>query len=172
MNARPHHPLGRLAVLGLALAPVLASGLAGCSWFGEDKPPPPCPTVSVLGDAAQLVRYSPGPGRDITDIGLEVRMGDARSGCEYRMNDADEPTGVTVQAAAVTAFNRGAANRDRQAAVTYFVALVGPDDAIVRKSEFPIQVAFPGNRTSLVHIESDPPVTLDIPLPTLEGEDR
>jgi len=146
-----------------AVALVSALGVSTCALF-ESEVPPPCPRVSVLGDAARLTRFAEGPGRDLTDVVYEAEMTDVLSSCEHLVDDDTGRTVVVIVVAPVVSAVRGPANRDHQARFDYFVTVVGPQEAILNKEAFGLAVQFPGNRTRVRFRDDDPPVTVDLPL--------
>lgn len=146
----------RPAVIAIA---VLA--LSACEAM-KSTPPPPCPEVSVLSDAATLTKFVEGRGRDLTDVLYEAKLVDAVGACDY---DVEKKTGegtLAVEMAVSMEMARGPANRDGKAPVNYFVAVVGKDRAVLNKQDFTGTVEFTGNRTQLRW--TDEPVYLSIPL--------
>lgn len=93
--------------------------LAGCSIFGGDKTPPPCPEISVLSDASKFTQFRPGPGRDITDITLQGEITGFKGACTY---DKDAKT-MTVTLQVTMVFTHGPAAPSREAQASYFVAV-------------------------------------------------
>lgn len=142
----------RSAVLGLvALVP-----LAACS--GDDAPDYGCPRITVMQDAASLTRFV-GASRDLLDVDYQVQIADFLAGCQYEAG----VDGVAVAVAPVIVVDRGPANRDRQAAVEYFVSVVRGGNAILNKQVFATTVAFEGNRGRVVLREDDAPIVIDLP---------
>lgn len=137
-------------------AVLLALMLAGCGMF-DKKQPPPCPPISVLADAGDLVRYKPGPGRDITDVVFEAKISNFRGSCSYR----DKNTKVSIDLAVMIDLKRGPADRDGKAAFEYFVAIPKFHPAPEGKRVLPIQVEFVRNRTRLRVTDA---LELDIPI--------
>lgn len=148
---RRSHRLVLLAALGL-----LAAGCMG------NKKMDVCPRVAVVGDASSLTRFRPGPGRDILDIDFQANMTDVRAACEYPDKKAERRE-VVVQVAPVLVFSRGAANGDRKAQATYFVSVVRNAE-VLTKQEFVAAVDFVGNRSRVLFNDTEPPITIDIPL--------
>lgn len=126
-------------LLGLASLPLLAA----CA--GNEEETRPCPQAVVLTDAARQVKFS-GPGRDLTDVLFEASIHTGRLVCEYDENVLDVDLQVEVVA------QRGPANSDRLANVTYFVAVAQGESVLARES-FDIAVPFPGNRTQVSGLE-------------------
>lgn len=126
----PLHPA--VLLLGLAGIPLLAA----CATEEETRP---CPQAVVLTDAARQVKFS-GPGRDLTDVLFEASIQAGRLVCEYDENELDWDLQVEVVA------QRGPANSDRLANITYFVALAQNENVLAHDS-FDLPIPFPGNRT-------------------------
>ena len=143
----------------LAVLAALGLLVAGCS---SPKEMDVCPRVAVVGDAASLTRFRPGPGRDILDIDFQATMTDVRAACDYPDKKAKRRE-VVVQVAPDLVFGRGAANTDRKAQATYFVSVVRTGE-ILTKQEFVAAVDFVGNRSRVFFNDPEPPITIDIPL--------
>ena len=151
---------------------VLAAGmvLAGCgaydsmqeSIFGKEKILA-CPRVSVLPEGASLTKFLPGPGRDIIDIVYQGEIRDVLRSCEYDIDDDTNTGTVAVELFLVIGAERGAADRERRADFTYFVAITGGERTVLNKNTFDAAVAFPGNISRLTWTD-DKPMTLNIPL--------
>ena len=145
--------LCRLAV------PLLALSAFGCTLFKAEVPPP-CPPVSIIRDAGNLVRYKPGQGRDVIDVLFEAKVAKFTGECQY--NKAR--TRVTVELAIDFNLQRGPANRDRKARFEYFVAIPAFHPAPQGKRIFPLVVGFPEKR-SRVQIRDE----IDIAIPISRG---
>lgn len=138
---------------------LLAIGLtvSACSAFRKEIPQYACPKVLILGDAGSLVRFKPGPGRDITDILFEARIANFVGGCEY----TEDGVGITLRVQ--IAVERGAANRDREIALEYFAAIPAYQPRPEGKSILPVSGSFADNRSRLIYEDE---VDLTIPLET------
>ena len=155
-----------MRLLPPAAALLLFLGLTACAAIdaitGNTPPPPPCPEVSVLPEAATVTRFREGPGRDIIDEIFSGAIADVQMGCEH---DIDEDTGEGTLSMAVAMMihaERGAANRDRRALFRYFVSLTDPSRKIIAKETFDLPSVFPGNHNRM--LVTDDPVELTIPL--------
>lgn len=148
-----------------AAGAVLALAVAGC---GSTPEPAECPPVSVLGEAASLTRFAPGPGRDLVDVDFRAELTDLRSGCVYAKEEGGASKLVVAVGPAIAA-TRGPANENRKADFQYFVSVVGADADILNKQLFPVSVTFPGNSTRVDVVQDDPPVSIDLPI-AAEGE--
>jgi hypothetical protein len=113
-NAQPD--LRRLRHLVLLLP--LAAG--ACGMF-DRSPPPVCPRIGILSDAASLVKFRPGDGRDLTDVEHEAEILGVDRTCEMRDGGKAVDVAVTVQMAAA----RGpAAPEATTIPLPYFIAVV------------------------------------------------
>jgi hypothetical protein len=99
----------------------------------------------VLTDAARQVKFS-GPGRDLTDVLFEASIQTGRLVCEYDETELDWDLQVEVVA------QRGPANDDRLANITYFVA-IAHNESVIDRQAFDITLPFPGNRTRYSGLE-------------------
>ena len=133
--------LGRRAGFLLGLAGV--SLLAACAAEPERRP---CPQAVVLTDASRQVKFS-GPGRDLTDVLFEASIQAGQLVCEYDENVLDVDLQVQVVA------QRGPANGDRLANISYFVAVARTDQTVLARENFDITIPFPGNRTRVSGLE-------------------
>lgn len=124
----------RLALLAL---PAL---LAGCGSGSESTLPPPCPQVGILRDAADLARFAPGGGTDITDMVIEARMTGVAGSCQRRSDGAVE---VVVRVAMEA--TRGPRATSRAEQLPYFIAVTDAEGRVVDKAEFGVAIQFPAN---------------------------
>jgi len=138
-------PAARAAlVLGAVLA------VAGCTTKAQEaRNAASCPKAYIVGDAAQLVRFKPGPGRDPTDVLFRADVLRADNKCEFSRDGVVIDTNVTLAVQEGPA----AATQGRQAAFNYFVALIGPNNRILAREEFTADYRFDGNRTRLAGVE-------------------
>ena len=132
---RGQRPLGRVR---RATVTALFLVLAGCGLFGGDILLP-CPRSVVLADAAELVDFRPGPGRDLTDVRLEAAISGVRRECEY-----DEDGFVDVDLDVAIELTRGPALEGGAARAEYFVVITDPEEKVVAKRVFVLDVEFPG----------------------------
>jgi len=126
--------LRRLAVLA---APLL---IAACGLGSGPEQPPACPQVGILQDAADLARYRPGGGTDITDMVVEARMTGVSGGCQRTSRDA-----VEVMLRIGIEATRGPRATSRAEALPYFIAVTDTQGRVVDKAEFTTTVEFPSN---------------------------
>jgi hypothetical protein len=146
------------ALLGAAVL------LSGCSVLQKDKSLPPCPPVYILGDAATITKYRPGPGRDLTDVEVQGEIVGWSGNCSYDAKGANITMQVAIEA------KRGPANATRKAELSYFVAVPYYFPNPEAKGVFPLAVEFPeGQNTVRV---TDDVVTLQIPVKNKEVIDK
>lgn len=156
-------PAASIRFIGIAFAALVLLAGAGCGSSSDEQRPPPCPRVSVLGDAATLTRFAEGAGQDLVDVDYQVEVTDIDSGCQYVKNEAGEQVVVVAMAPVMVAV-RGPTNRDREARFDYFVSVIDSKRSVLNKQTFSMLVEFPGNLTRVALRDDDPPVTVDIPL--------
>ena len=142
----PFPTLTRLRLRFLPLATGLAA-LGGCGTSG-DQTLPPCPAVSILGDAADLTRYR-SASQDIIDMVLAGRITGLSGTCKL----AKDGKGVLTTVNIGRDLTRAAAAPARAADASFFVALTKGDE-ITSKQVFPLHVQFPPN-TDRVRLSGD-----------------
>ena len=119
---------------------LLATLLAGCGRPDANAFPPACPRAAILGDAADLVRYRDGGGRDLTDLTLAGRIVGVSGQCQ----PGDTPRELQATMQVTVELTRGPARQLREAEVSIFVA-VSEGDRILDKKLFPLRAAFAPN---------------------------
>ncbi len=149
--------LHRLA--GLLL---LSLSLSACSAFDPAEPPPPCPPVSTLGDAAKLTRFMEGPGRDLIDIDFTGQIAHLSGKCFYEYDPETGDGLVRVNIKPEFRIERGAGNKTRTAEFEYFVSILDDQGNVLDKQTFPYSAKYWKNRQTLT--DRDSPVELSIPL--------
>lgn len=132
-----------MSILIRAVGAILLLTLAACS---STQPPPPggCPKVVVLGELAELVRFRPGAGRDLTDVELQAKFSTLASGCRYDKQSVETEIDIEVEA------TRGPALGPGKTSFVYFAAITNPAGEIVAKEPFDAALEFKGNTTRLV----------------------
>lgn len=148
-------PFPTLSHLCLRLLPLAAAAaLGGCGATGDEFPPP-CPTVAILGDAADLTRYR-GAHQDLTDMVLSGRITGLSGSCKRASKGATVLTTVRV----ALELARGPAAPGRIANAAYFVALA-QGETIIAKQVFALRADFPSN-TERVSLKGD---EVEVPVP-------
>lgn len=155
---------GTAAGIAGRAAAILVFAVTACTVFQAEEPPPACPRISILGDAATLTRFRPGPGRDLTDVLYEGVVTGVNGSCAYA---DDGKRALSMKVSLVIEAARGPAMRDGRAAFPYFVGITDLSRNVLNKQRFSVTVVFPGNRTRLV--VTDNPVALEIPVKAGRG---
>jgi len=153
--------------IAITVLSLLGLGLGACS---SDLPPPPCPEIQILGAAAKLTRFKPGPGRDIIDVMHDNALTQFLSGCIY---DIDE-TGageLSVYLAPTIQSTRGPAFSGNVARMEYFIIVSDTQKNLLDEQRFPIEIAHAQNLPQVTWSLKEPN-TLRIPLRSGQtGED-
>ncbi len=132
--------LGRRPLKAAVVAIALLS--AGCGLFSSE-PPRPCPPVSVLKDAAELIRYRPGPGRDLIDVVDQAKVARVERKCDYDGNR------LVVELKLDLAVERGPAAAAATVELPYFIAVIDARQRILAKEVFISRITFPADRRRL-----------------------
>lgn len=119
--------------------------LSSCGMFEKDLPQYPCPKVLILRDAGHLVRFKPGPGRDITDIQFEAALANFKGTCKYVKG------GVNIDLQIMIGVERGAAGKSSDVDFDYFVALPDYRPSPEGKKILPVHGQFQDNLTRLTY---------------------
>jgi hypothetical protein len=143
------------AANGAALLGLLA--LSGCGWFSSSssKQAQACPSAVVLRPLSNTAVFGPAPERRPDNVAFYGLLSEADVKCEY--------TGDTMRITldAVVVGERGPAARGDSVDLQYFVAVTGPDQAILDKKPLAVRIAFePTQKRSGVtdHIEETIPL--------------
>ena len=141
--------------------------LSGCSWaagwFGSSEPAPrpiaepnACPTAAILRPIAQTAVFAPGQPPQPTGVAFTGLLSEVEANCD-RAGDA-----VRLKLDTVVVGERGPAAGPAAAVdLWYFVAVTGPDQAILGKRLFPvhIEIARDAKRAAVSdHIEETIPL--------------
>lgn len=145
--------MNRLRLISGAVLAGALSLLQGCGIFTTPADSPACPRVAVLADAARIVKFKPGQGRDLTDVLYEGQFRDVNGTCAYdmRRGHVDLDFSVDIEIA------RGPAETTRQVSIQYFVAVVDPNQNILGKEKFTSTFRFEGNANRAVITEDVSP---------------
>ena len=121
--------------------------LSGCGWFSSDEPekrvmvaPTACPTAAILRPLSQTAMFAPGQSRQQAGVAFYGLLSEVDAKCE--------PAGgaVRLKLDTVVVGERGpAAGTAGAVDLWYFVAVTGPDQAILSKRLFPIHIAIPAD---------------------------
>lgn len=132
------------------------TALAACSAPKPTEFAPSCPRVAIVADAADISRYRPGGGQDLTDLVLDGRIAGFKGNCE-REDANNVRTNVTVDMALL----RGPASGGRRTQISYFIA-VRDGDRLLDKQTYNLGITFPDNQDQIRM--SGPETSLIVPV--------
>ncbi len=147
---------------------VLAFGLGACSAyeFVSDKMSDPiilkCPNYWIVSEAASVVKFRDGLGRDLTDVNYEGEIVGVQLGCISYIDKKTRTGTMDVDVTVRFSAQRGPANRDRKAHFDYFIRILDPNRNILKGEDLSVVINFPGNKTRLQF--RSPPLTLELPI--------
>ncbi|WP_413204751.1 hypothetical protein [Rhodospirillum sp. A1_3_36] len=141
--------------LSPALAAAVVLTLSGCGAFEADDKRK-CPEIRIDATTADMTRFRPGPGRDVTDITLTGELAGFQGTCQY------DDSGVSVDMYLSFSMALGPAAVDRAAEFQYFVAIPQffPDPAA--KQVYTAQAEFPPNVSRVRYRDEE--VSIRLPL--------
>jgi hypothetical protein len=147
----------RFAALSIGLAAAL--GLTGCGMslpFVSSKPAVPCPSAVILRPLANTAIFDPGAtARRPDNVAFYGLLSEVDAKCDYVGDRVRETLDVIVIG------ERGPAAHADSADFTYFLAVVGPGQAVLSKKSFSVHIAIPpGQKRSGVtdHIQEAIPL--------------
>ncbi len=130
----------------------------------------PCPDYRILKEAARLVAFRKGPGRDLLDIEVEGAIGDARLECLTFVDKETKKGRMDAVFSVVFGARRGPANTTRKAELPYFVSVTDKNRNVLYRETFKITVDFQGNQTEMQFVGE--PIKLELPLsPDIKSRD-
>ncbi len=143
----------------LILAVCMVSALAGCetatTTFDRvttlwSKPLVySCPDYRILKDAARMVAFKPGRGRDLLDVDVEGAIGDARLECLTFVDKDTKKGHMEARFTVLFGTRRGPANDTRKAELPYFVSVTDKNRNVLYRETFKLPVTFAGNQTEM-----------------------
>jgi hypothetical protein len=151
---RPSRLCRAVAAAAVALLP-----LAGCSWIHSpfaSAPKEACPATVVLRPLGNTAIFPPGRQPTPDSVAFYGILSEVDGDCEYVGGAVRETLNVIL----VGERGPAAANADA-VALNYFIAVVGPDQRILSKRSFTVNVVFPptGKRAGVTdHIEETIPL--------------
>ena len=137
--------------------------MVGCT--ARDAEVVRCPITRGLEDAAQVTRFKPGPGRDITDIIFDAEFAEISGTCEI---DDDE---IEVELKLVILANRGPADTSRAASFAFILAVVDLErnflvhNGKALRRRFDGRVEFPGNQSRVAYTDE-----FELTIPLIPGQ--
>lgn len=121
-----------------ALLPlVLLVFVAACS--SDESPPPGCPVTNFVNDLDHVTAFTDDAVGDLTDVRFDAQLTSLSAICNF---ESDE---LVMDIAFQVLASRGPANKDNQAAVTYFIAIADQTGTIIAKETFDNILPFKGN---------------------------
>jgi hypothetical protein len=132
--------------------------ISGCGWLGSSsasKPTEACPSTVILRPLASSAVFGPAPERRPDNVAFYGLLSEADAKCVYSGDAVRFVLDVVVVA------ERGPAAKADSADFQYFVAVTGPDQAILSKKPFPVRIVFetPQKRSGVTdHIEETIPL--------------
>ncbi len=139
------HLLKRL----LPLLPVTLL-LAGCGpggMFSDEKPAAGCPVAGALEEAMQVVRFTPGSDKAPTDLVFAAQFARVGRTCYFDEKEAQIDIALMIEV------RRGPANAEAEAPLTYFVAVLDPEDKVVLRQPFKAVVKFQNRDTRVSYVD-------------------
>lgn len=135
---------GQKAMSGAALGALLLLGACG---GGARTPAPigpaPCPRIAILADGADLTRYRPDAGRDLTGMTLDARIAGFDARCDFATSDRSV---LDVRITPRFLAERGPAAEGRVADLPWFVAMTDASDTeVLARVAATTRVTFPPN---------------------------
>ena len=118
------------------LATGLIGLLAGCDTLFPG-PQGPCPTVSIVSDAARLTQYREGAGRDLTDVRYRAEISNVQFNCRYQ-RDGRLMAALAIDIVAT----RGPAAEGGSGNFPFFVAIADSRQNILAKEVFDSVIEF------------------------------
>lgn len=155
--------VGKRVVLAAIVGSVVA--LSSCKIFVKEEPPP-CPRVSILADAAKLVQFRAGAGRDLTDIALKAELVNYHGSCFY---DKDNQTMTLTLQVGIDA-ERGVALTGDTATISYFVTVPEFFPQPAAKKILPVTLQFSKNSNHLRVTDGD--VEIKFPIKSTKEMER
>jgi len=100
-----------------------------------------CPAVRVLQDLDELTRFSPGAGRDPTDVRIEAWISRVTGECTLDERD------LLVDLVVEIGTRQGPANTSEQAEIRYFVAIADANQNILSRRGFLAKAPYVSRKT-------------------------
>jgi hypothetical protein len=137
--------MGRGQKIMMAGALGLPLALAACGGSANAPPPgaAPCPRIAILADGADLTRYRPGAGRDLTGMTLDARIAGFEARCDFADSNRNA---LAVRITPRFDAERGPAAEGRSVDLPWFVALSDTADTeMLARIAGTTRVTFPPN---------------------------
>ncbi|MGQ0741751.1 MAG: hypothetical protein ACT4OG_05585 [Alphaproteobacteria bacterium] len=120
----------------LPLVVLAALFLCGCENIPigapEDPNAPGCPSGTALAEAATVIKFRPGGGKDPTDVVFTGELAKPDVSCDFDPDDGE----VDASFSFLVTARRGPAATNEPQTLTYFVAVVDLENNVVLKRTF------------------------------------
>jgi hypothetical protein len=126
-------PKARIASIAASLALVVSA----CGSSDPEQPAAPCPTVLFLKGAERTADYRPGSSPRPADLRHLAVLTELVSICRYEANGVDVALRFDLVA------EKGPAYEGGPLRLTYFVASLDPDQQVLSKPLFDVDIEFP-----------------------------
>ena len=161
-----------LRSLRLTCFSVILSVLSGCETVENtydrvyglwDEPVVlPCPDYRILSDAARIVQFREGQGRDLIDVNIDSRIHDLTMECITSLDKETQLGNMGVDVKVAFNVKRGPANVTKKALLTYFVSVIDQKKNILYREEFLMSGRFAGNQSAMYFFGET--IKLELPL--------
>ena len=141
---------------------VLPIVLAACGFDTRDLPPASCPRITILQEGADLTRFRPGAGQDLSAMVADARIAGLDARCAHGRG------GRSVEVTVVVNFEveRGPASSGGAVVIPWTLAVTRADtEAPVERRRAEFGVSFPANVTR-TRTSSNP---INMTFPTTDG---
>lgn len=125
---------------GLALAGLMALGACG----SEVQRTAPCPRITLLRDGADLTRFRPGAGQDLSVMTADARLTGFQARCDF----ANRGNAITIDITPGFAVEQGPAGASSSVDLPWFVAISDDRDTrILDQQDYTTRASFPANQS-------------------------
>ncbi|GAB6051567.1 hypothetical protein JCM17960_03870 [Magnetospira thiophila] len=140
--------------------------LTGCSSLFDKPERQYCAGVSVPMDLADMVIFE-GAGRDLIDVNYGGHIRDVDTSCVFDIHKKTKEGTMKLLVAPMIEVERGNANKDGKAALSYFIAITESGQSVRDKQIYSFTSEFPGNVSRMV--VKDKPVSIEVPVGPKKG---
>lgn len=126
----------------VVLIAFLGAATAACGQslnpFSRDVIDVGCPPIGAFKEAETLTRFRPGPGRDLTDVRFDAKIGRTVGLCKVTQSTLTAEVNAGIELFA----SRGPALEQRKVPLEYFIAIQAPNGKIASRQSFAVEVDF------------------------------
>ena len=115
--------------------------------FSDEKPAAGCPVAGALEEAMQVVRFTPDSDKTPTDLVFAAQFARVGRTCYFDEKEAQIDIALMIEV------RRGPANTEAEAPLTYFVAVLDPEDKVVLRQPFKAVVKFQNRDTRVSYVD-------------------